>query len=189
MKIGKIASNFKSFEKQRHPFKTRRLQKCWNFKTIETLWSIRLVEYYKETSKILVILPWKEVADPVPPTPRTDCKIKQLCQKATIHFFIRNKKIYAKSWLVWRQEQLEIVCTKILNFLPANLWRNPWLHQEWPSKGLNFCCHYKGLDKRRLAESDVFWRIHLLTVCFLQTLRLQTTWIFTSELTVPPTNR
>ena len=85
---------------------------------------------------------------------------------------------------MWRQEQLEIVCTKILNFLPANLWRNPWLHQEWPSKGLNFAALQR-LDKRRLAESDVFWRIHHLTVCFLQTLRSQTTWIFTSGLTVP----
>ena len=49
---------------------------------------------------------------------------------------------------MWRQEQLEIVCTKILNLLPANLWRNPWLHQEWPSKGLNFAATTKTGQKK-----------------------------------------
>ena len=114
----------------------------------------------------LSLSPLKRSGRPRTTTPRTDCKIKLLCQKQP---FISSSEIkdLCKSWLVWRQEQLEIVCTKILNFLPANLWRNPWLHQEWPSKGLNLL-PLQRLDKRRLAESDVFWRIHHLTVCFLK---------------------
>ena len=101
-----------------------------------------LVEYYKETSKMLVFLPWKEVADPVPPLPGRIAKSNNFAKSN--HSFLHQKwKDLCKSWLVWRQEQLEIVCTKILNFLPANLWRNPWLHQEWPSKGLNFAATTK----------------------------------------------
>ena len=55
-----------------------------------------LVEYYKETSKMLVFLPWKEVADPVPPLPGRIAKSNNFA-KATIHFFISYKKIYARA--------------------------------------------------------------------------------------------
>ena len=55
-----------------------------------------LVEYYKETSKILVFLPWKEVADPYHHS-QDGLQNQTTLPKATIHFFIRNKKIYARA--------------------------------------------------------------------------------------------
>ena len=95
----------------------------------------------------LSLSPLKRSGTPRTTTPRTDCKIKQLCQKQP---FISSSEIKRsmQELIVWRQEQLEIVCTKILNFLPANLWRNPWLHQEWPSKGLNFAATTKTGQKK-----------------------------------------
>ena len=48
-----------------------------------------LVEYYKETSKILVFLPWKEVADHVPPLPGRIAKSNNFAKSN--HSFLHQK--------------------------------------------------------------------------------------------------
>ena len=142
---------------------------------------------WNSLKQLLAVARKQEKSDPVQLLPGLSAKSNDSA-KSNHSFLHLKQKDLCKCWVKWQQGRLETVCSDILNFLSASLWRNPWLHQEWPAKAW-ILLPLQRLNKWKLAESDVFWPIHLFTLCFLQIFCLQTSRILTSGLTVPPTNR
>ena len=105
-----------------------------------------LVECYKETSKILVFLPWKEVAHPVPHHSQDGLQIKLLCQKQP---FISSSEIKRSM-----QELISVTTRTIRNRmhkefkLPARKpLKKPLITPRMAQQRLEFCCHYKDWTK------------------------------------------
>ena len=91
--------------------------------------------------------PLKRSGRPRTTTPRTDCKIKQLCQKQP---FISSSEIKRPM-----QELISVTTRTIRNRmhkgfkLPARKpLKKPLITQEWPSKGLNFAATKKTGQKK-----------------------------------------
>ena len=115
----------------------------------------------------LSLSPLKRSGRPRTTTPRTDCKIKLLCQKQP---FISSSEIKRSM-----QELISVTTRTIRNRmhkdfkLPARkpLKKTPDYTKNGPAKAW-ILLPLQRLDKRRLAESDVSGQIHHLTVCFLK---------------------
>ena len=102
----------------------------------------------------LSLSPLKRSGRPRTTTPRTDCKIKQLCQKQP---FISSSEIKRSM-----QELISVTTRTIRNRmhkgfkLPARKpLKKRLITPRMAQQRLEFCCTTK-TDKRRLAESDVF---------------------------------
>ena len=128
------------------------------------------------------------MADPVPPLPGRIAKSKQLCQKQP---FISSSEINRPM-----QELISVTTRTIRNRmhkdfkLPARKpLKKPLITPRMAQQRLEFCCHYKDWTKedwQKVMSSDESSFLHFASY---KTLRSQTTWIFTSGLAVPPTNR